>query len=288
MTRRLPGRRGALVAALVAGALALAGCSGGDTGRTPSPDAGVQTSSTTPTRAPKPPRATAPPRPQVGACYRLTYEQALAPTTEVEPVRCRRGHTAVTYYVGTLDLVVDGHLLAVDAARVRSQAAETCPRRLPAYLSGGQRELRLSVLRPVWFGPTLEQSDDGQDWFRCDVISPADGEQLHRLKVPPRGALGTAAGRTTYGVCGTAEPGTPGFRRVPCDREHRWRAVTVYELGGDAYPGRPEVRRIADERCQAVGKERAEDPLTYRWGFDYPTRAQWRAGTRHGLCWVPD
>lgn len=276
-------RRGGVVAAAVVAALVLAGCSGGD-----EPDPGPETSTAGPTRAPKPPRAEAAPRPKVGACYRLTYEQALAPTTDVEPVRCKRGHTAVTYYVGTLDLVADGHLLAVDADRVRSQAAETCPRRLPAYLGGAERDLRLSMLRPVWFSPTLEQSDDGQDWFRCDVISPADDERLHRLKVPPRGALGTPAGRTAYAVCGTAEPGTAGFRRVPCDRDHRWRAVTAYELSGDAYPGRAAVRRIADERCQAVGKERADDPLTYRWGFDYPTRAQWRAGTRHGLCWVPD
>ncbi|MEZ5093036.1 septum formation family protein [Nocardioides sp.] len=276
-------RRGGAVAVLLAAAVALAGCSG-DPGDPATPSTSP-TPSATPTR---PPRAEAAPRPQVGDCYRLSYEQALAPTSEVDPVRCRRGHTAVTYYVGTLDLVVDGHLLAVDAARVRSQAAQACPRRLAGYLGGTEEQLRLSMLRPVWFSPTLAQSDEGQDWFRCDVISPGDGQELHRLGVPPRRALATAAGRTAYGVCGTAEPGAAGFERVPCAARHRWRAVTTYQLTGKAYPGRAAVRAVADERCQAVGKERADDPLTYRWGFDYPTEAQWRSGVRYGLCWVPD
>jgi Septum formation len=274
-----------LVAVVAVLGLGLTGCDGGQPSADPSsPDAASATESALP---PPPPRAAKAPRPDVGACYRLGYDDALAPTTGARPVPCKRGHTAVTYFVGTLDTVVDGHLLQVDAARVRAQAAEACPRRLPAYLGGGEREQRLSVLRGVWFSPTLEQSDEGQDWFRCDVISLADGESLNRLDVDPRRALATAAGRATYGVCGTAEPGTAGFRRVPCSEEHRWEAVTSYDVTGTAYPGRDALRRLADDQCRQVGKERADDPLTYRWGFDYPTQDQWKAGVHYGLCWVP-
>lgn len=273
--------RGAVVLVV---ALALAGCSDDSPPESdPSPS-----SSVTAEVAPAPPRATPPPRPEVGACYRLTYAEALAPTTEAAAVRCARPHTATTYHVGRLDTVVEGHLLAVDARRVRAQAADACPRRLQPFLGGTAEQLRLTVLRPVWFSPSLEQSDEGQDWFRCDVISLAGDERLGRLDPPPRRVLTTAVGRTAYGMCGTAEPGTPAFERVVCSAPHTWRAVASYELSGRRYPGRAELRRLADDRCRAVGQERAEDPLTYRWGFDYPSREQWRAGVRFGLCWIPD
>ncbi len=285
------------LAVLVLGAaLILTACSGGggvDDPTTSGSPAGPSSSGiapgdpSAPDASARPPRATSPPRPKAGACYRLTYDDALAPTVDTAPVRCRRGHTAVTFHVGTLDTVVDGHLVAVDAARVRTQAATVCPRRLPRYLGADTVQMRLTVLRAVWFSPSLAQSDEGQDWFRCDVIAPT-GDTIGTLATPPRGALATAAGRTAYGVCGTAEPGTRGFRLVACSQPHRWRAVADYELAGKVYPGRARVRQVAADRCRDVGKSRAEDPLNYRWGFDYPSKGQWRSGTRYGLCWVPD
>lgn len=273
----------------VAAVLLLTGCSGADGDPTGAESPGGSSGSVS-AAAPSepPPRADPAPHPRAGACYRLSYDEALAPTTEAEPVRCRRDHTAQTYFVGSLDVVVGGHLLAVDAEAVRAKPAEVCPRRLLGFLGGDERALRLSVLRAVWFSPTLAQSDEGQDWFRCDVIALADSEVLSPLTVAPEGALASAPSRTAYAVCATAEPGTPGFRRVPCAEPHRWRAVADYELTGEDYPGLGRVRQIADDRCRAVGREQADDPLTFRWGFDYPTRAQWRAGLSYGLCWVPD
>ncbi len=288
MTRRRLGVR----ALPLVGLLLLVGCSGDgpDAGGAAVSGSDAASSSTAAgdESAPAPPRARPAPRPRAGACYRLSYDEALAPTTEADPVRCRRGHTAETFFVGTLDTAVGGHLLAVDSEQVRAQPAAVCPRRLLSFLGGDERALRLSVLRAVWFSPTLEQSDEGQDWFRCDVIALADSEVLSPLDVAPRRALAAAASRTAYAVCGTAEPGTRGFRRVPCGRPHRWRAISDYELSGADYPGLGRVRQIADDRCRGVGREQADDPLTFQWGFDYPTRAQWRAGLHYGLCWVPD
>ena len=43
------------------------------------------------------------------------------------PIPCSKRHTARTIHVGSLDLVVDGHALAVDSARAQSQLRETCP-----------------------------------------------------------------------------------------------------------------------------------------------------------------
>src|SRR6185436_8504471 len=120
-----------------------------------------------------PSRATPPPRPRVDACFRLTYDQAIAPTTDADPVRCRDPHTSVTHYVGTIDAVVDGHLLAVDSRRVQAQVSADCPRRLLRFVAGTPEDLRLSMLKAVWFTPTLEESDAGADWYRCDLIAVA-------------------------------------------------------------------------------------------------------------------
>ena len=266
--------------------LPLAACSGGGT-PTAEPSTPAPSAEARPTPTP-PPRAPEPPRPEVGACYRLTYEEALAPTTEIQPLRCTREHTAITYFVGDLDTVVDGHLLAVDATRVQERVARACPARLAAYLGADADRLALSTLRAVWFSPTLEQSDEGQSWFRCDVIALARDGRLAGLEGDLAGVLRSAAGRAAYGVCGTAEPGTPRFARVICSEPHAWRALSVYRLPGTDYPGETAVRDAAQRECQEAAKAVAEDQLNYQWGYDWPTAAQWRGGQHHGLCWAPE
>jgi hypothetical protein len=212
----------------------------------------------------------------------------LAPTTDAAPVSCRRPHTAQTYHVGTLDPVVNGHLLAVDAKRVQAQVAEACPRRLGRFLRGTPAQLRLSALRAVWFTPTLEQSDEGESWYRCDAIALAGGDRLARLDRRVEGVLATPAGRERFGICGTARPGTPGFERIICSRPHAWRAISSYDVPGRSYPGAAAVRAVGQKRCQAAGQAVADDSLNYQWGYDWPTATQWRAGQRYGLCWAPD
>jgi hypothetical protein len=67
----------------------LAGCSDGDD---PAPDAETTPSATpTPTA---PPRAEPPPTPARDACYDLSFDDAVSPTAEVRPVRCRDAHTS--------------------------------------------------------------------------------------------------------------------------------------------------------------------------------------------------
>ncbi len=277
-----------LVAVTLLGWWLVAGCSGGgEAGSAASPSVAESTSaaaSPTPTPSPAPPA----PRPEVGACYRLGYADALAPTAERPPVTCRRTHTATTYRVGTLDLVVDGHLLAVDARRVQRQPAASCPERLGRFLGATEQQLRLSSFRAVWFTPTLEQSDGGQDWYRCDAIALAGPERLAALPARVAGVLRSAEGRARFGICGTAEPGTPRFERVICSRPHGWRAIASYDVRGRRYPGQAAVRDLAQDRCQAAAQAVAEDSLNYRWGYDWPTAAQWRDGQRYGLCWAPD
>jgi hypothetical protein len=234
------------------------------------------------------PSATEAPRPKEGACYRLSFDAALAYTSDAAPKDCRREHTSVTFAVGELDTVVGGHLVAVDSQRVKEQVADTCPRLLGDYVGGSLTQQRLSMLRAVWFTPTVEESDAGADWYRCDVIAVAGGEKLATLDGDLRGELSTEDGRARWGMCSTAAPGSGDFERVLCSGPHSWRAVGVVTFETDEYPGVGAAEARGQEQCENAGNANADDPLDFQWGYEWPTEAQWNAGTTYGLCWVPD
>lgn len=277
-------------ALVLAAALLLAGCSGGDA---PDRTSDSSTPSTAASdgagaSASESPRAAAPARPKKDRCYRLDYTDAIAPTNDDTPRPCKGAHTSRTVAVGDLDTVADGHLLAVDSRRVRDQVAEQCPQRFAAYVGGSPDARRLSMLRPIWFTPTVEQSDAGASWYRCDVVAIAGDERLANLTGDLRGVLGREEGRNRYGMCGTAEPGTPGFERVICSAKHTWRAVATVPFEQDRYPGVDKVRSAGDQPCQDAGAAAADGALDYRWGYEWPSAAQWRNGQHHGICWAPD
>lgn len=277
-------------ALVLAGALLLAGCSGGDApDRTPdSSTPSTAASDGAGASASESPRAAAPARPKKDRCYRLDYTDAIAPTNDDAPKPCQGAHTSRTVAVGDLDTVVDGHLLAVDSRRVRDQVAEQCPQRFSAYVGGSPDARRLSMLRPIWFTPTVEQSDAGASWYRCDVVAIAGDERLANLTGDLRGVLGREEGRDRYGMCGTAEPGTPGFERVICSAKHTWRAVATVPFEQDRYPGVDKARSAGDQPCQDAGAAAADGALDYRWGYEWPSAKKWRDGQRYGLCWAPD
>jgi hypothetical protein len=233
-------------------------------------------------------RATPAPTPRNRVCHQLTYAQALAPTAADDtPVPCRQAHTSQTYAVGRLSTEVDGHLVAVDSPRVQRQVRRECPRRLTTFLGGTAERLRLSMLRAVWFTPTVQASDEGADWFRCDVIAVAGDQQLATLTGTLKGALGSAGASGPWAMCGTAQPGSPSFRRVPCREKHSWRALRTVALDGADYPGQAAAKAAGQDACQEAGREVAADALDYRWGYEWPTRAQWDAGQTYGICWAP-
>jgi hypothetical protein len=273
----MSGRRANGAVLTVAGVLLatmLAGCGGGQ------PKAPV---SSTP-----PPVASAAPRPAASGCDDLTYQQAVAPTlpTDDTPVACGTSHTSQTYAVGTLSTAVDGHLVGVDSARVQAQVAKRCPAALSAYLGGDEEKLRLSMLRAVWYTPTVAQAEAGADWYRCDVIALAGDQQLASMKGSLKGVLGSdRAG--DWAMCGTAQPGTAGFARVPCRAQHSWKALATVDLPAGVYPGEAAVKAAGQKPCQQAGQDVASDALDYQWGYEWPTSDQWSAGQTYGICWAP-
>jgi Septum formation len=270
--------------------LTLAAChSTDDSSDAPPPSATPSTStSPTPVVAPAPP-----PAPEVGACYRLSYDEAVAPTSTDDPVPCGKGHTSQTFAVGQLDLVTNGHLLAVDSDAVQEQVAKRCPGRLAAYVGATQEQLRLSLLRPVWFTPTVEESDAGAGWYRCDVIAVTGDKQVAKVDIDLAGALRKPQGRAEFAMCGTAQPGTASFSRVLCRDDHSWKAISVIDLAGKAakggrYPGENVVKDAGQGPCQDAARAIASDALDYQWGYEWPTKDQWQAGQTYGRCWSPD
>ena len=236
---------------------------------------------------PSPSAARAPvPRPEDRACYRLSFGEALSPVTQVPASSCERRHTARTLFVGTVgDL--EGRIGAIDSPRVQTAVAADCPRRMSTFLGGPDQALRLSMFRPIWFTPTLAQAEAGEDWYRCDVIALAGEGELIPLEGRLEGLLGRLGWKERYGLCGTAEPGTPGFAHVSCARGGGWRALSTVPIAGERYPGEVTVRTLGDGPCTAAARAVAPDPLDFQWGYEWPTLEQWRAGRRYGVCWAP-
>lgn len=240
--------------------------------------------SSAPVRTPT--HAVAAPEPRTGACHALTYQQAVAPTAPSAEVSCTRPHTSQTYAVGTLDDVVDGHLLAVDSARVQHQVAADCPARLAAFVAGTPDALRLTMLRAIWFTPTIEQATAGARWYRCDVVVINGTSSLAPLTRSLKGVLASPhAG--DYAMCGTAKPGTTGFERVPCRAPHTWKALSVVPLPAGPYPGQQAVETAGTDQCRKAAANVAANALDYQWGYDWPSARQWAAGQTYGVCWAP-
>jgi hypothetical protein len=273
-------RRVAVVAAVLAALVAVTGCSSG------SPKSSASSSSS-PTPAPTTSATTAPPppvAPTVGTCHRLSVVSATHPTDATPAVPCTKRHTAVTYFVGRFNPVVDGHLLAVDSNAVQAQLADRCPRRLPAYLGGSPEDRRLARFRAVWFGPTVAEGDAGAQWFRCDVVAVGSPGRLARLDGTVEHVLDQSGALDHYGTCASTAPATKGFRHLICSHRHSWQAIATVDLHGVRFHGKG-AQSSAENTCNDQGANRANGALKYSTGFEWPSRAQWDAGQRYGFCW---
>ncbi len=256
--------------------------------RTPSPSASSAASDVEPDARCVGDRPDARPCRRERACYRLSFDQALAAVSRARPRPCDDEHTARTIAVGQVADLVEGPLGSIDGAKAQRAVAAECPRRLAAFLGGPEQALRLSMFRPAWFTPTLAQAEGGAGWFRCDVIALASEGTLAPLEGRLEGMLGRSGDwKATYGLCATAEPGTEGFERVACGSPHTWRALTTVPIDADRYPGVDAVRDLGTTPCTDAARAVAEDALDFQWGYEWPSLEQWRAGRHYGVCWAP-
>jgi hypothetical protein len=184
--------------------------------------------------------------------------------------------------------VVDGHLLALDSARVQLQIADRCRHAVDAHVGGSTRMQQLSRVQAVWFNPSPTQADRGALWYRCDLVISAGSSAFAALPPKTRGLLAAPGAMDRWGTCGTTAPSSTNFTRVLCSARHSWRARSVVTLrAGAGYLSKP-AGKTADARCRDVAANLSPTSTQLRWAFEWPTRAQWRSGQRYGLCWTPD
>lgn len=285
MTRPVQPRRAARVTtALVGLALVATACSGDDDA-----DREARVTPTTTTSSPSTPSATPtptpPPAPKVGSCHALSWNDALAPTAANAGGSCTKS-TSLTFHVGTLGKNKDGTQLQVDSAEAQRRIAKACPRELREFLGGTSEQRRLSLLTTIWFTPTLEEEAQGARWYRCDLVAPIAGEKLMRVGRGMRNSMGTDA-VAKYALCAVGKPGSGTFSHLPCKKKHSWRAVRTVDIAGDKHPGRNAVAELMTEPCTDAATELAADKRDVRWGQEGPTKKQWKAGQRYGVCWAP-
>jgi hypothetical protein len=269
----------ALLVAIVVG-LGLTACSGSNSSSPKSQETPLLHSPTpTPTETipPKPPK---PPHPR--SCYRLSYDDALAPTRSAKAVPCTGVHTGVTFFVGSYD-----KSLPVDGTAVHQLESTACPRRFAGFVGGTVENRRLSMLRTIWFTPTVRQAAKGAHWFECVAIALRDDQHLALITGPVSGVLNRSDGRAHFGLCGNAEPGTHGFQERICAIPHSWVALRTVPFAPGRYPGVEHVRSAGQQPCKDAGANASSDPLNYRWSYQWPTLQQWRAGKTYGVCWAP-
>ena len=194
---------------------------------------------------------------------------------------CTGVHTGLTFFVGRYDAS-----LPVDGPVVHRLESTACPRRFAAFVGGTPEDRRLSLLRTVWFTPTVDQAAAGAHWFECVAIALRDDEHLALLQGPIEGVLDRTDGRDHYALCGTAEPGSEGFQQRICAAPHSWVALRTVTFEPGPYPGVDAVRSAGQQPCQDAGADASSDPLNYRWSYQWPTLPQWR-GRTYGVCWAP-
>lgn len=268
-------RTASVIAGLLLTGTALAGCGGDEPDGVGEPAAGV-------TAVTSVPRA-----PERGSCYRLTVADAMRATNAAAPVPCTSRHNAVTVSVGHLKPLLDGHLLAVDSARVQRQVATRCRALVDGHVGGSAETQRLSRVQAVWFSPTLAQSDRGALWFRCDLVIASGTRSLATLPRSTAGLLDRPGALDRYGTCGTAAPAAKSFARVICAARHTWRARATITLPRSTRYLAKGAGAKADDRCRDIAARRTGGSGKLRWSFEWPTKAQWAAGQRYGLCWTP-
>jgi Septum formation len=228
------------------------------------------------------------PPPKEGECRGVSVDQLRTIINDEPPVPCKRAHTVVTFFVGTLPESATEDAIAPADERVEAAADRTCRSRFDGYVGGNRRDRRLSMLTPTYFLPPSEQWNRGARWVRCDVYAYATPTELTDLPRSLEGVLNRDRTSARFGRCSPVSPNAPGFRHVICQEPHQWRAVAITTVGGakEAYPGPRTVQDRARESCEEPVRDYLQTDAAFSYGFEVPQRDTWSDGDRAGLCWA--
>lgn len=211
--------------------------------------------------------------PTVGACSRMTAEQADARVDRSTVVDCATRHSAQVAGVVRLpnrlqwDSATDDDLYRVVAHR--------CLPEVEALLGRSTRIRDASAYDLLWFAPSKRAIARGARWLSCSV-ELRQGVGLARL--PTAAAPFLPDGRLPDKV---ARCLTRSRLTTRCSATHRWRATGTFAVAG-AYPGKKKLNAVADASCRS----RVTPGRSYRW--TYQDKITWNAGGDHVVvCYSP-
>jgi len=225
--------------------------------------------------------------PAPGVCRVLTPRDVAMRSNATSAVACEERHTAETYAVG--DLPAEFATSGYEDSAISAWAFQTCSQRFQEFLGADESLVMRSVLSWAFFRPSAKAWDEGARWYRCDVVG--GGEQSRSYVALPPTARGLMSvrpeKRDRWMVC-VAGRSVNTSPKIPCTREHDWRAVTTIKLGEPAttYPGDRLVEVKTRDFCSKSVGGWLGYPEQYDYGYTWFHQAEWDAGNRRSICWA--
>jgi putative regulator of septum formation len=223
--------------------------------------------------------------PELGACRSLSPADVARADDATRTVDCAEHHTAETFAVG--ELPASFAKAGYDDEALGAWAYRTCSRRFLRFLGADESLVMRTVVSWAWFRPSEQAWEDGARWYRCDVVG--GGDQSKEYVDLPHTARGLLLGRPSddWMVC-AAGPNVTGSVKIPCSRDHDWRAVTTIKVGEahDAYPGDRLVQVTTRDYCSDSVGAWLGYPVDYEVGYTWFHEAEWEAGNRRSVCWA--
>lgn len=257
-------RRGSLIATgLVAGVLALAGCSSGEGSKNASPS----------------PSGTPGAMPKVGECH-AAEASALKNHQDPSPVvACTERHTLETVAVVPATEKVTPQNVGAHAAACRSAFS--------AYVGATDDVSRLDLTFMV---PSVAAQNAGQYWVRCDALARLDtqGTKAESRAGSVRGVLASSVPLGLQACLNVVPDFAKNQPYVSCAQAHISELVPrASELGtvDEIYPGRGSLDTRSEERCATLVTT-AGYPGHVGKQWEFPNESGWAAGDRTGSCWV--
>ena len=223
--------------------------------------------------------------PVVGACRNLTKADVAQPTNAGKLVPCTEPHNAETFAAG--ELPGEFAKADYDDRDLDTWAYSACGTALSQHLGATDSVVMRAILSWVWFRPSEKAWDEGARWYRCDVIGGGAGSRRY-LDLPTT-TKGLMAEKPDdhWMTCARGTDPDHGAK-VPCSKQHSWRAVTVIKVGepGDPYPGDAAVAKKSKDFCSASVAAWLGYPTDYDYAYTWFHEPEWKAGNRKSVCWA--
>lgn len=225
--------------------------------------------------------------PELGACRVLGPEDVALASNATETVDCAEQHTAETYAVG--DLPPELADAAYDDPAIGAWAFTECSGSFKEFLGADESLAMRTVVSWAFFRPSETAWDQGARWYRCDVVGGGEQSKDY-LELPPtaRGLLAVRPEKRDQWMVCVAGRSVNTAPKIPCSREHDWRAVGTIKVGepGATYPGDRVVEVTTRDFCSDYVGAWLGYPDTYDYGFTWFRQVEWDAGNRRSICWA--